>query len=91
MTIRETLAKYLVDNGLWPQEAELVIDAYRDNEMTPEDMGRRLNDDTEGYPPQLMPLLLLAIRHEAVEWIDANKPLHFARLMLAEDTETKPV
>ncbi len=95
MTIRETLTKYLVDNGLGPQEAELVIelviDAYQNNETARKDMGRRLNDDTESYPPQFIPTLLLAIQHEAVEWIDTNKPLHFARLMFTEDSEVKPV
>lgn len=79
MTIRETLHKYLTDRGLWPQEADAVIDAYRDHDTTPDDMTRRMNDDTEGYPPQMMPVLIMCVKAEAVRWIDANKPKHFAR------------
>ncbi len=81
MTIRETLHKYLIENGLWPQEADAAIDVFGD---TSADMKHRMNDDTEGYPPELMPVLIMSIRAEAVRWIDANKPKHFARCMFAD-------
>ncbi len=83
MTIRETLHKYLTDHGLWDKEAELVIDAYRKSEMC-FDEGRRLNDSIEGYPSKLLAILIKVVRHEAVKWIDAYKPKHFARPLFVD-------
>ncbi len=83
-TLRDKLAKYLTDHGLWPKEAEEVIDTYRDSEAYPEDQRWRFEDVAEGYPPQVLSVMILAVRSEAVRWIDANKPKHFARLMFVE-------
>ncbi len=87
-TIRQKLAKYLTDHGLWPKEAEEVINAYRDGKGYPDDQRRRLEDAAEGYPPQLLAVMIFAVRQEAIRWIDANHPEHFARaILVAEASE----
>ena len=83
-TIRDKLAKHLTDHGLWPKEAEEVINAYRDGPACPEDQRRRF-EDAEGYPSQLLAVMIYAVRSEAVRWIDANKPKHFARPMFVDE------
>lgn len=80
MTMQQWAEKYLTDNGLWPDEAEAVVEAAK-AEKANESMERRWNDDIEGYPKQLLAVLTMPLRAEAVRWIDANKPQHFARMM----------
>lgn len=81
MTIKEKMSAMLVDSGLWPNEATAVLDALA---VDPEQqaMAHRWNDDAEGYPPQLHTALWMTVSRAAVAWIDANKPMHFARMML---------
>ena len=85
MTIREWAEKQLTDRGLWPDEASAVVDAYAEGE---ESMAHRWNDATEGYPVSLFAVLLLCLSDEAVRWIDANKPKHFARGMFTNEEES---
>ena len=87
MTIHETLHKYLTDNGLWPKEAEAVIVNYCVDETTPSDMGRRMGDYAEDYPPQFIAVLIMALWAEAVRWIDTNKPKHIFRPMFTGELE----
>ena len=82
MTIKECVTKHLTDRGLWPAEAESVIAQYVEG-MAGESMKQRMNDDIEGYPKQLLSVVLVGVCSEAVVWIDANKPEHFARPMFA--------
>ncbi len=80
MTLRECLHDYLTERGLWPKEADEVINIYQDKENS---MAHRWGDKQEDYPPQLLTVLFVAVRHETVLWIDKNKPKHFARAMFA--------
>lgn len=78
MTWREWMTKYLVDRGLWPQEAQEVITytlAYN------ESISAILNSPHDGYPPQMDAVVAMCLNTASVEWIDANKPKHFARQM----------
>ena len=84
MTIREKLRKHLVDRGLWPREADMVIATYRDSEASAGQLAHRLDDDTDGYPPETMRILIMPINAEALRWIDANEPQHFARRMFEQ-------
>ena len=80
MTMQQWAEKYLTDNGLWPQEATAVVGAVKADRAN-ESMEQRWNDGTEGYPKPLLDVLQMALRAEAVRWIDANQPQHFARTM----------
>jgi len=75
-TIRGKLAEFLTKCGLDPAVADEIIDAYREREECQE---VRFEDPTEGYPPQLLNMVKRGVRAEAVKWIDANQPSHFAR------------
>ncbi len=78
MTFNEYLTEYLRARGIWPAEAESIIAQYVEG-MAGVSIQQRMNDDIEGYPDQLLSVVLVGIRREVVVWIDANKPKHFAR------------
>jgi hypothetical protein len=75
-TIRGKLAEYLTKCGLDPDVADEIINTYRAYD---ECRDVKFEDATEGYPPQLLAALKYGVRQEAVKWIDANQPKHFAR------------
>jgi hypothetical protein len=75
----------LVQHGLFPQQADGVLDlvvADKDN-PTNEVMDRH----AEGYPPQVFAAGWLYIRDAALKWIDANCPQHWARPMFLPPKE----
>ncbi len=79
MTVREFLREHLEGNGLWPKEAEAVIGAMVASSV--EAMANRWDDFVEGYPPFMKSLWIATANKEAVTYIDANCPRHFARPM----------
>ena len=82
MTFSEWSEKYLTDNGLWPAEAKAVDQGTKDSKAA-EAMATRWNDDISGYPPTIIAVLQTNLDRQAVEYIDANCPQHFARPMFA--------
>lgn len=83
MTIREFLTQHLTDNGLFDDEAAAVIElAARPQEQGGlPTMHHRLNDSLDGYPASFSAVLIMSIPRYALQWIDANKPKHWARPM----------
>lgn len=77
------LHKMMIDNGLWPQEADAVLESVR-TEKNAEALAEVLNKTWEGYPRQLHAVAWITVKKMVVEYIDANKPQHFARPMFAE-------
>ena len=84
MKIRNLLQQKLEDKGLWPQEAQAVLKAAEANPAN-QPMQKRWEDDSEDYPTALLSLLLIGVEHEAVRWLKANKPQHFALKMFEEN------
>jgi len=88
MTIREKLEKHLRDHGLLSDDAsqvmEIVIKATEDSTDPNHAMNHRWDDVVDDYPKQLFGILWLSVRRQAIKWIDANKPKHFARAMFDE-------
>lgn len=82
MTIRTKLHDLLTEHGLWPEEAEAVLFEL-ENAKSSESMKGHWNDREEDHPPQLVAVLFMSAKRHAVDWIDKNKPRHFARPMLA--------
>jgi hypothetical protein len=78
ITIESEIKDRLVDNGLFPDDADRVISAMKADEAN-EAMANRWNDSPEGYPPQIMAIAWLSARHHALSWIDANLPLAWYR------------
>ena len=81
MTIRQMLEDKLVNHGLWPDEAKKVMEAVAAHPAS-ESMQGRWDSESDGYPAQLIPVLWIGVKTRAVEWIDVNKPKHFARAIL---------
>lgn len=85
MTIQEHLHTYLTSNGLWPKEADAVMEAFK---AQPEIKDVKLNDvvgDPLGYPKSMLAVLQLSVKRTAAEWLATNKPMHFARAMFDDD------
>ena len=79
MTIKDQLTRMCEEHGLWPDEARKVLEQTIKN--TPAMEERRWNEDVSTYPASMLAVLWMGTRHEAVKWIDENKPQHFARMM----------
>ena len=79
-TVREELIRRLIESGLWPKEAEKVFNLMLDAKL-PNMNEVKFGDPFHSYPNQLYAGILLYLHEFAVKWIDANKPLHFARSM----------
>lgn len=82
MTIHETLKTKLVDHGLFADEAEAVLTELAAAPES-ESMQGRWREDADDYPPVMTSVLMLSAKRKAVEWIDRNKPMHWARALLA--------
>lgn len=63
----------------------MTIEQFATKESLNESMdgGRRWRDDIEGYPKPFWAVMMLTLNRRAVEYIDANKPMHWARPMFA--------
>ena len=88
MTIRQALTETLVNHGLWPEEAQRVLDAFEaDDDNDP--MRGRWHEQVTAYPPTLLAVLAVSAKDAAIAWLKANKPKHFA-LMILESQHTAP-
>lgn len=81
-TIRSAISDNLKQHGLWDDEAAAVMQVVV---SAPEldTLEGRWDTDQGAYPPVIINIAWLVAKRKAVEWIDANKPQHFARSMLA--------
>ena len=77
-----TLRKMMTDNGLWPQEADAVLESVR-TEKHAEALAEVLGKTWDGYPSQFHAGAWMTVKRMVIEYIDANKPQHFARPMFA--------
>ncbi|MEE8262719.1 MAG: hypothetical protein V3R83_09680 [Gammaproteobacteria bacterium] len=86
MTIRSWLVNRGVENGLWENEAQAVVNQIADDE-TLKALGDVLEKSADGYPKQFFAVAWMTFESEAIKWIDANKPKHFARPMFDPNHE----
>jgi len=72
----------LLENGLWCFEADGILAAVK---ADPEE---RINDvmqqQVEGYPPQMLAVGWVVIRSAAVRWLEPN---HWARPLFMSEAE----
>lgn len=87
MTFTQYLTDHLTNHGLWPNEAEAVITEWL---KTPsgEPMQSGMSHSTQGHPDVELAALMLCVNSQAVKWIDANKPQHFARPRFVPESQT---
>lgn len=80
-TIRSAIRDKLEQHGLWDTEvAEVMQVVVSAPEL--DTMEGRWDTDADAYPAAIVNIAWLVAKRKAVEWIDANKPQHFARAML---------
>lgn len=80
MTIREALVKLLIDNGMFDYQARDVFERYSQGSLG-ESMQVRWDESTKAYPEQLLGVLWVGVKAEALEWIDEKLPGAWFRLM----------
>ncbi len=80
-TIREAMAERLIAHGIWPAEAEAILDVAADHRML-EPMQGRWGNSTADYPEVLQGVTWLSVGAIAVGWLTENKPDHFALIIL---------
>jgi hypothetical protein len=84
-SIYTRLRTELYNNGLFEQEADAILSSLVSQQDHP--MFARWNDTATGYPAEMLGLLWMDAKASALEWIDKNKPLHWARPMFTPDVE----
>ena len=83
MTIEEKMRQMLVENGLFEQDCNAVMEIVKGYKHT-ESMKSRWGDAVDGYPDSLLVVVWMSVKQAAVEWIDTNCPLAWYRPMFAE-------
>ena len=79
MSIYNFFENELVKAGLWPKEVKAVMSIVTDPETVGLNMMTgRWNTDISLYPRELIASLLFAINNEAINYLEQNKPNHFA-------------
>ena len=80
-TIRKHIEETLVNHGLWPNEAEQVMNHVVE---LPENvsMRDRWEHDTEDYPPSIVTLAWMSAKETAIEHLKKTNPQHFALWLL---------
>lgn len=81
-TVEGKLQETLYKHGLFEDEAAAVVNRLKQAPHM-EMMQGRWQEPIENYPAVLMNVLWVAVKTEAVKWIDENKPQHWARPFFA--------
>lgn len=84
MTVRKRMHQYLTDNGLWDDEADMILESLIADPLT-----EVFQKEASDYPTVFFVAATMTVRYQALEWLDANKPMHFAQYMLDPDRMDK--
>ena len=76
MSIESDLTDYLVEKGLWLDDADTVVDAVKARTATHDICWGGPRTD---YPFVMFAVLALYAKQEAARFLDATQPDHFAR------------
>ena len=77
-TVRGSLFVVVTSNGLFPNDAKVVLDRlFKSNPA----LGGIERCRIEGYPPVLYSVMWVALCTETLGWIDAHCPGHWARMI----------
>lgn len=79
MTFEEMAKKYMVDRGMWPEDADTVAKTLVSDKEG--EMYGRWNDETDGYPPMMIPIVGVTVQLAALDWIKDHCPKAFYRPM----------
>ena len=84
MTIEEKIKKWLINQGMFVDQAEAVMEMVKINQVN-EAMAGRWNDVAEGYPDVIFTIVLASVKDAALEYIDTNCPQAWFRPMFVRD------
>jgi len=85
MTIEKKITEWLAQQGMFPQQADAVLEILKAEDVADGGaMKDRWNDESDGYPPQLLPVLIPSARRAGLAWIDANLPKAWFRSLFVE-------
>jgi hypothetical protein len=84
MTFNEYVVKFCIDRGMWPDQAEKVLENMRQTQATIGFDDLRWQDHIEGYPSMLMIGFGLNIKTAALKFIDETMPQAFFRPLFAD-------
>ena len=76
MSIESDLTDYLVNKGLWPDDAEIAVAAVKAQNRS---LSIRWAGPRTDYPPVMFGVLMMYAKREAAKLLDATQPNHFAR------------
>lgn len=79
-TLRQCGENMLTECGLWPNEADSIMDAAQASRAN-DAMKGRWNEDASAYPSSILAILRVSIFAEAKSWLATNSPRHWARPM----------
>ena len=80
MTFQEKILDLLGQSGLWPEEAESILENLKQGEVG-KAFGNRWGEQMNGYPESVIRGLWLHTQATAKDWLAKNAPQHFARKM----------
>lgn len=80
LTFKEWAVKYCFDRGMFEKVAAAVIEQLMQDESS-DSMANRWNDTIDGYPPQMLGVLTVAINRIAVKYIEKNCPMAWYKSM----------
>lgn len=88
MTIANEVKKFLVDRGMFEDDANAVLERMK---TAPENgaMKDRWNDPVSDYPPAIKALALFSAKKHGLEYIDENIPKAWFRPMFDDEQMAK--
>jgi len=87
VTVEAKMKTLLEENGMFPEQADAVMELAKADESL-KSMTGRWQDDEEGYMRPILTAVWVAVRRCAVQWIDENTPKAWYRPMFAGSEAT---
>jgi hypothetical protein len=88
MSFKTIAIDHMVNNGMWPDQAEKVFQEIKNDEAN-ESMKGRWDDPQWQYPESMTAIVIMITNSAAVKWIDENLPKAWFRPMFTgEEKET---
>lgn len=81
MNWNEFATKYLVDRGMFPEQAAKVLEIVK---IRHPEMNDRWGDGVDGYPDVMINVVTISLKQTGLEWINHNLPMAWYRPMFAE-------
>ncbi len=81
-TIRQKMMSMLDERGMFEADAKKIIECYLASEAG-KPMAGRMDESTAAYPSAVLAVTWMGVNAEALTFIDANCPQHWARPLFA--------